>query len=173
MTRGSGPVKSSTVDGVPGSGPASTIAATCSRRAGRRALRRQDRRLSSSPLYHAVDPGQIRGDPQVAVAGRRERPRDVRGLPVPHLEDEEPGACRVGDLLVEPGAEERALGLEAELRLEACERVDVRRIGDDEIPALGGGVEALLSELEVEPEPFRILARECKRDGRDVDGGDV
>jgi len=71
--------------------------------------------------------------------------------------------------VMEPGAEESSLRLEAELRLQPVERVDVRRIRDDEVPPLRGGLHALFAELDLETDARGVLAGERERLLRDVD----
>ena len=62
-------------------------------------------------------------------------------------------------------AEQRRGRLEGELGVELLEALDVRRIRDDEVPALGGRVDAAPPERYVEAESLRILARERERVG--------
>ena len=52
------------------------------------------------------------------------------------------------------------------------EALDVRRVRDHDVPALGrdGGTVAV-AQLDLEPEPLGVLARQRERVGRDVDAG--
>src|SRR5439155_6113573 len=97
----------------------------------------------------------------------------LSSLSVADLEHEKPRPCRSRDALVEADPEERAFRLVAELRLEPFERVDVRRVRDDEIPAGRGVADIAFAQLDVEAEQLGVFARERQRVGRDVDAHDV
>ena len=69
-------------------------------------------------------------------------------------------------------ADERDCRFPAQLRLEVGEALDVGRVRDDDVPALGRRGGALsLPKLDLEPQPCRVLACERQRIGRDVDTG--
>ena len=71
-------------------------------------------------------------------------------------------------------ADKGDLGLPAQLRLDVLEALDVGRVRDDDVPALGGGDRAVaLPQLDLEPQPLGVLASEGERVGRDVDADDL
>jgi hypothetical protein len=108
-----------------------------------------------------------------APAGRARISATRDRLAVADLEGDEAGLGRAREPLVRSRSEQCDLGLPAQLRLEAVEARDVRRVGDDEIPALAGRLlPVLLAQLDVEPEPLGVLARERERVGGDVDADD-
>src|SRR5581483_1520704 len=101
------------------------------------------------------------------------RGRDAVSLAGADLEHERARACALREPLVQTGADERELRLVAQLRREPVERVDVRRVRDDEIPAVLRGLEAADFQLDVESEVFCVLARERERGLRLVDARDL
>ena len=73
-----------------------------------------------------------------------------------------------GDVLVEPLAEERSTRLVCQLGLQPVERLHVRRVGNDEVPACRCVVDVPLTELDGEAESSRVLTGERERGARDV-----
>jgi hypothetical protein len=106
------------------------------------------------------------------IAGDFEGARNIDRLARADLEHEEARLRRLGNQCMEAGAEQGFLRLEAELRLQPFKRIDVRRIGDDEVPALRRGFHALLAEVDVETDARGVLTREGERGLRDVDARD-
>src|SRR5713101_8208477 len=97
------------------------------------------RRRSSSPLDYAVFSSEICRDRNVVITRGPQAGGNVLCLSIADLEYEKARAGRACDLHVEAGAEECTLRLVVQLGLQPVERVDVRRVGDDELPPFGGG----------------------------------
>src|SRR5581483_4911284 len=98
----------------------------------------------------------------VPVSERLERGRDLLRLPVAHLEHERPCPRALGESLLQAGPDEGDLGLEAKLRLRTVERAHVRRVGDDEVPALRRRLETGEPQLDLQVQALRVLTREAE-----------
>ena len=136
-------------------------------------------RIASGGVVHRLpsttrsEPGEVARDRNGAVSGRREHVRHLLRLPVADLEHEETrarGAARSARGSPRRAARAR---LVVQLGLQPLERVDVRRVRDDEIPAGGRALEPAFAQLDVEAERLRVLARERERVLRDVDSDDL
>src|SRR5581483_10160514 len=131
-------------------------------------------RRSSPSLHDALSSRQVGSDADVAPGGGLEGPGDRRRLVVSRFEDDRTRLRRAGEALVLAAADERDLRLPAELGLEPVETRDVRRVGDDDGPALGRRLRpVLLAKLDLETEPGGVLAGEREGVRRDVYADDV
>src|SRR5262249_41841701 len=115
--------------------------------------------------------GRVGRAPNALVARAPQGAGAAARLSVADLEDEESRRRRGRDRLVHSRADQRLRRLVAELGLQALERLDVGRVRDDEVPAFPCSVEASFAELEIEPKPLGVLARERERRIRYVDAG--